>query len=456
MDNLIAAISTSTGVGGIGIVRMSGTGAIELADRVFVPSSGSSLIDSENRKLVYGHIYDGSILIDEVLIAPMKGPKTYTREDMVEIYTHGGIVSVRKVLELLLKNGAAPAERGEFTKRAFLNGRLDLTEAEGIIDVINAKTDYSYNQGLNQMSGGLSSKIKSAREKLVGIMALIVANVDFPDEDIVDAVYGELIESCKSVKDEIDNMLKKSKRGKLIREGIVTVILGKPNVGKSSLLNEVLSEERAIVTDIPGTTRDTIEEFVDLDGILLNIKDTAGIRDTDDEVEKIGVDRAVLAVEDADFVIGVFDCSREFNSEDESIVDLLKEKNSICILNKTDLKKVYDGDFLREKTGRDVIETSLINGIGVDELKKYITEIFFEGNLDSNSEIYINRTRHIEELNKASNSLNLAIEALEVGEFLDCVEVDINDALENLSSIIGESVGEDVLDRVFSEFCIGK
>ena len=453
----IAAISTAVGEAGIGIVRLSGKDAIEVGNKVFQGVNKKELLAGENKKLLYGHIVDGEKVIDEVLIARMNEPYTYTRENMVEIYCHGGIISVRKILELLLKNGARLAEAGEFTKRAFLNGRLDLSQAEAVIDIINSKTEKSLEVSVNQLDGGLSDKIGDIRHDLMGMIAHVEASIDFPEDGIEEVTFEQLNETGSKVKKDIEALLATSTRGKILRDGIKTVILGRPNVGKSSLLNKILNEERAIVTDIPGTTRDTIEEFVSIDGIPLRIVDTAGIRQTDDLVEQIGVDRARDVIQSADLVIGIFDASREIDEEDREIIDLVNSKNSIVLLNKIDLNEDYDLDYLEGLLDdKEIIKTSMIEDLGIEELLERIQDIFYSGQVDMDSDIVITNIRHKDQLEKSLANIESALEDIQLEVPLDCIEVDLQDCWNNLGEISGDTISEDVLDRVFEEFCIGK
>lgn len=458
MLDTIAAISTAVGEAGIGIVRLSGKDALNIGNKVFRSVDKDSLDRKENRKLTYGHIVDEEDeIIDEVLIAYMKGPYTYTREDMVEIYCHGGIIPVKKTLELLLRQGARMAEAGEFTKRAFLNGRLDLSQAEAVIDIIKSKTDESYEVSLEQLEGSITNKVKEIREILFSMMAHVEASIDFPDEDIEDVTLTELEEDALKVRDEIDKLLSTADRGKVLRDGINTVILGKPNVGKSSLLNAILRENRAIVTDIPGTTRDIIEEYANIDGIPLKIIDTAGIRETEDEVERIGVDRAKDTIKNADLIIGVFDNSRDLTNEDYKIIDLIKGKQALIILNKTDLPSKYSlEDFKKIMDVENIISTSMTEGIGIDVLEENIKDMFYSGDITSESDVVITNIRHKTQLEKSLNNINSVIEDINIKMPLDCIEVDLKDCWENLGEISGDTIGEDILDRIFSEFCIGK
>lgn len=448
MSNTICAISTSVGRAGLGIVRMTGDSSLEVLEKVFKGS-----IDFENRKLSYGHIIDDKKIVDEVLAVYMKTPHTYTREDVVEIYTHGGVVAVREVLNTLLKNGANLAEPGEFTKRAFLNGRLDLAQAEAVLDLIDANTSMSYENSLNQLEGSLSRSVEKIEEALIEVMASTVAEIDFPEDEIDTLNDYEKINKLKPILEDIENLLKSSKRGKVLREGIKTLILGRPNVGKSSLLNALLKENRAIVTDIPGTTRDTIEEVLDLDGIPLNLIDTAGIRETEDTVELIGVEKAKSHVEDADLVLVLLDSSEELSTEDVDILEFAKDKEKIVIINKTDLDPKLDLEKLKDYK---YIMMSIVDGTGIDVLQDEIKRLFFEDKITSSDDIMVSNIRHIEALRRAIAALESAISDLEVGIPLDLVEVDLNICIDELGNITGKTTTEDVLDRIFSEFCIGK
>lgn len=457
MKETIAAISTATGEAGIGIVRMSGEDSVEIADKVFRHIGQKNLTEIKNRMMSYGHIIDeNGKVIDEVLIVKMMAPNTYTRENMVEIYTHGGIISVRRVLNLLLDNGARIAEAGEFTKRAFLNGRLDLSQAEAVIDIIKAKTDESFDQSIKQLEGSLTGIITEISDEVTKMMGIIIANIDFPEDDVEEYQYETLLNDANKVKENINTLIEGSNRGRLLRDGINTVILGKPNVGKSSLLNAMLRYEKAIVTDIPGTTRDIIEDYVNLDGILLKITDTAGIRETEDKVEAIGVSRAVKSIEGADLIIAIFDGSEKFDENDEEILKLLEGKKSIVLVNKADLESKNSEDELKSFFGnRDYMNVSIKKGTILD-IENRIKDMFFSGNLKAKEEFYINNLRHVRALKEATKFIDSAIEGLETREFLDCIEVDLRGALDELGNITGETTTEDILDKVFSEFCIGK
>lgn len=456
LNDTIAAISTAIGEAGIAIVRMSGEDSINIIDKIFVSASKIKMKDAENRKFMYGHIYDADKKIDEVLVVKMKGPHSYTAEDIVEIHCHGGVVSVKRILNLILSKGARLAEKGEFTKRGFLNGRIDLTQAEAVIDLIKAKTDISFDLGLNQLSGALSEVLNKLKDELVSMQALIVANIDFPDEDIEDAAYNDLLDRSKKILDKIDNLLENSKNSRLLRDGINTVILGKPNVGKSSLLNGLLKYDRAIVTDIAGTTRDVIEDYINLDGVLLKISDTAGIRETDDEVEKIGVNIAREKLKDADLVIAIFDLSRDFDDDDKEILKLIENKKHIIILNKDDLEQKISDEEIEKYFKDDYLRLSVMENESVMKVEKLIIDLFFDGELQISSDTVISNLRHINALREAKKELLEVNESLNKRVFLDLIEVDLENVIAHISEITGTITTEDILDRVFSDFCIGK
>lgn len=455
----IAAISTAVGEAGIGIVRISGKKSLDIANKIFKGKIVENLNEKNNRKLVYGHIVDDekNQIVDEVLIAFMKAPNTYTREDMVEIYCHGGIISVRKVLELVIKKGARLAEAGEFTKKAFLNGRLDLSQAEAVIDMIKSKTDKSFETSLDQLEGSLSNKINEIRNILLEMVAHVEVSIDFPDQDIEEVTYEDLEKSGLKVKTEIEKLIKTFDKGKILRDGLNTVILGKPNVGKSSLLNAVLRENRAIVTDIPGTTRDIIEEYINIDGIPLKIIDTAGIRITEDIVEKIGVDKAKGTINSADLVIAVFDISKELTPEDYEIINLTRKKKSIVLLNKTDLEPKYDIQYLKNLVGdKKIITTSIAKGVGIEELENAIKDIVYSGEVEIESDAMITNVRHKDLLEKSLETISQAINDIKYSVPIDCIEVDLKNTWEYLGGISGDTIDEDILDKIFAEFCIGK
>lgn len=456
LNDTIAAISTAIGEAGIAIVRMSGDDSINIIDKIFKSASGKKMAEAENRKFLYGHIVDGDKQIDEVLVVKMKGPHSYTAEDIVEIHCHGGVVSVKRILNLILSKGARLAEKGEFTKRGFLNGRIDLTQAEAVIDMIKAKTDLSFDMGLNQLSGALSEVLNKLKDELVSMQALIVANIDFPDKDIEDAAYNDLIERSNKILDKMDNLLDNSKNSRLLRDGINTVILGKPNVGKSSLLNGLLKYDRAIVTDIAGTTRDIIEDYINLDGVLLKITDTAGIRETEDEVEKIGVNIAREKLKEADLVIAIFDISREFDKDDEEILNLIKDKKHITILNKDDLEQKISDEEIEKYFKDDYLRLSVMENESVKKIENLIIDLFFDGELQISSDSVLSNLRHINALKEAKKSLLEVNESLKKKVFLDLIEVDLENVIGHISEITGTITTEDILDRVFSDFCIGK
>ena len=386
----------------------------------------------------------------------MKGPHSYTAEDIVEIHCHGGVVSVKRILNLILSKGARLAEKGEFTKRGFLNGRIDLTQAEAVIDMIKAKTDISFDMGLNQLSGALSEVLNKLKDELVSMQALIVANIDFPDEDIEDAAYHDLMERSDKILEKMDNLLDNSKNSRLLRDGINTVILGKPNVGKSSLLNGLLKYDRAIVTDIAGTTRDIIEDYINLDGVLLKITDTAGIRETDDEVEKIGVNIAREKLKEADLVIAIFDISRDFDKDDEEILNLIKDKKHITILNKDDLDQKISDEEIEKYFKDDYLRLSVMENESVKKIENLIIDLFFDGELQISSDSILSNIRHINALKEAKKALLEVNESLKEKVFLDLIEVDLENVISHISEITGTITTEDILDRVFSDFCIGK
>ena len=456
LNDTIAAISTAIGEAGIAIVRMSGDDSINIIDKIFVSASKVKMAEAENRKFLYGHICDGDKKIDEVLVVKMKGPHSYTAEDIVEIHCHGGVVSVKRILNLILSKGARLAEKGEFTKRGFLNGRIDLIQAEAVIDLIKAKTDISFDLGLNQLGGALSEVLNKLKDELVSMQALIVANIDFPDEDIEDAAYNDLLDRSNKILEKMDKLLENSKNSRLLRDGINTVILGKPNVGKSSLLNGLLKYDRAIVTDIAGTTRDVIEDYINLDGVLLKISDTAGIRETEDEVEKIGVNIAREKLKDADLVIAIFDISRDFDQDDKEILKLIENKKHIIILNKDDLEQKISDDEIEKYFKDDYLRLSVMENESVMKVEKLIIDLFFDGELQISSDTVLSNLRHINALREAKKELLEVNESLNKRVFLDLIEVDLENVIAHISEITGTITTEDILDRVFSDFCIGK
>lgn len=449
----IAAISTPTGTGGISIVRMSGDRSKDIIDKIFSPLAGGPIDrKKDNRRMRYGNIVDGDEVIDEVMVSFMAEPATYTREDIVEINCHGSFISVKKILNLVLDSGAVLAEPGEFTKRAFLNGRIDLSQAEAVLDIINSTNDMSQAQGINQLRGSLKEEIEKIRQSLLEALSRLEYSINFT-EDGEDLEPDEIIAYMDQAKDLIDKLLNTSNKGKIIKDGINTTIIGKPNVGKSSLLNALLKENRAIVTDIPGTTRDLISEYINLGSFTLKINDTAGIRDTEDIVEKIGVDKSIELSQTSDLIIAIFDASREFDHEDEKILDLIKDKNTIIILNKQDLDTKFD----KSKFALDlpIIEASMTENIGIDNLEETITDIFDTSEINRES-VLITNTRHERLLNSAREKLASSLNDIKIGIPLDAVEVDLRGSYDDLGLIIGQSVSDEIMDKVFKEFCVGK
>lgn len=449
----IAAISTPQGTGGISIVRMSGDKSKEIIDQIFRPIYGGP-IDSQkdNRKMRYGNIVDDDEIIDEVMVNFMIGPSTYTREDICEINCHGSFISVKKILNLILDKGAVLAEPGEFTKRAFLNGRIDLSQAEAVLDIINSTNDLSQAQGINQLNGSLRKEIDSIRKFLLEALSRLEYSINFT-EDGEDLSPDEIISYMQKANDKIEKLINSSNKGKIVKDGINTTIIGKPNVGKSSLLNALLKENRAIVTDIPGTTRDLISEYINLGSFTLKINDTAGIRDTEDIVEKIGVDKSIELSKASDLIIALFDTSRKFDDEDKKILELIEDKNAIIILNKTDLDSIFDKSLL--DVNLPIIETSMTENIGIDKLEETITEIFDASEINRES-IIITNTRHERLLKSASEKLASSLYDIKMGISLDAVEVDLRGSYDDLGLIIGESISDEIMDKVFKEFCVGK
>ena len=457
METTIAAISTAMSASGIGIVRISGEDAMEVISRIYRSKGGKKRIkEVPSHTIHYGYIYDGEELIDEVLVMIMRAPRTFTGEDTVEIDCHGGVFAMKSVLETVLKNGAEIAGPGEFTKRAFLNGRMDLSQAEAVMDVIQAKNEYALRSSIDQLKGSVQKAICDIREKIIYHIAYIESALDDPEHISLEGYPQELLEVVDKEQLEIKKLLKSSSDGKMIQEGIQTVILGKPNAGKSSLLNLLLGENRAIVTDIAGTTRDILEEYITLHGITLKIVDTAGIRETEDIVEKIGVDRAREMAQKADLILYVVDSSVPLDSNDEEIMSMLNGKKAIILYNKTDLKAAIEIDRLREKAGHPVIPISAKEETGITELEEKIKDMFFGGELSFNDEVYITNARHKAALEEADKSLDLVRNSILGGLPEDFFSIDLMNAYENLGKILGESVGEDLVNEIFSKFCTGK
>ena len=457
MDKTIAAISTAMSASGIGIVRISGDEAMEVISRIYRSKNGNKDIKKvKSHTIHYGFIYDGEEVVDEVLVMIMKGPRTYTGEDTVEIDCHGGVYAMKRVLETVLKNGAEIAEPGEFTKRAFLNGRLDLSQAEAVMDVIQAKNSMALKSSVEQLKGSVLRAVKEIRSKLIYHIAYIESALDDPEHISLDGYPQELLEVVEKESKEISELLKTADDGRMIQEGIKTVILGKPNAGKSSLLNYLVGEDRAIVTEIAGTTRDILEEYISLNGITLRVIDTAGIRDTEDVVEKIGVGKARQMAEDADLILYVVDSSMPLDENDQEIMELLKGRKSITIYNKTDLTPVVDIEFLKEKTASPVIPISAVEETGISQLEDEIRRMFFQGELSFNDEVYITNARHKAALEEALESLKLVKNSIEMGMAEDFFSIDLMNAYESLGRIVGESVGEELVNEIFSKFCVGK
>ena len=457
METTIAAISTAMSASGIGIIRISGEEAMEVIARIYRSKGGKKQIKNvPTHTIHYGYIYDGDELIDEVLVMIMRAPRTFTGEDTVEIDCHGGVYAMNRVLETVLKNGAQIAEPGEFTKRAFLNGRLDLSQAEAVMDVIQAKNEYALKSSMEQLKGSVQRAIKEIRSKLIYHIAYIESALDDPEHISLEGYPQELMEVVENEEKNIQILLKTASDGKIIQEGIQTVILGKPNAGKSSLLNLLIGENKAIVTDIAGTTRDILEEYITLHGITLKVIDTAGIRETEDIVEKIGVGRARETARTADLILYVVDSSTPLDENDEEIIHMLDGKKAIVLYNKTDLTPVVDIDELKVRTGHPVIPISAKEETGILELEEEIKSMFFSGEISFNDEVYITNARHKAALEEAQKSLELVKNSIEMGMPEDFFSIDLMNAYDNLSKIIGESAGEDLVNEIFSKFCMGK
>ncbi|WP_143318195.1 tRNA uridine-5-carboxymethylaminomethyl(34) synthesis GTPase MnmE [Clostridium sp. HBUAS56017] len=453
----ICGIATPIGEGGISIIRISGSKSLEIIGNVFKGINNVDIKDMKSYTMRYGWIceLDSKNVIDEVIISYMKGPKSFTAEDVIEVNCHGGVVSTNKVLEEVIKAGCRIAEPGEFTKRAFLNGRIDLPQAEAVIDIIRAKTDLSMKAALMQSSGYLSREINKLREYMLNTLALIEYSIDFTedDEEVDESIPIKILDQLNKAISEMNILIKGADEGRIIRDGLNLAIIGKPNVGKSSLLNALLKEKRAIVTDIPGTTRDVIEEFINLDGIPVKVIDTAGIRETEDVVEKIGVERSKEKIDEADLIILVIDSSRKLDKEDEEIIDYIKDKKYIVLLNKVDLDtKVKDEELVGLS---DVIRISAKSGYGINDLKKKIKDMFFSGEVDTES-LIISNNRHKQALYRALENCNIAREKVKLNEYLDLISIYVTSAMKALGEITGAELEEDLVNKIFSEFCVGK
>ena len=453
MDSTIVAISTAPGIGGIGIIRMSGEECFDILKKFFKPLNDSDTIKGYTIK--YGNIIDDNEIVDEVLVSYFKAPKSYTKENMCEINSHGGTVIMNKILDLCIKNGAIIAEPGEFTKRAFLNGRIDLSQAEAVIDIINSKTDKEAKVSVDQLEGNLSNKIQKIRKMVISIMADIEATIDYPEYDLEEVTNKRILDVLNDVDKILESLENSFYNGKILREGIMVAIVGRPNSGKSSLLNLLLNEERAIVTDIEGTTRDTIEEFISIEGIPLKIIDTAGIRNAKDKVEQIGVEKALEIAKKSDIIIAIFDRNRELNEEDNKIIDLIKNKNAIILLNKSDLESKIDiSRFYGLK--KKIIEISIKNQNGIEELYKAICEMFKLKEIVSNGEVIVSNSRHKNAIVNSRKSLKMARETINNNMPIDIISTNLKEILEELGKITGETVTDDVITEIFSKFCLGK
>ena len=452
----IAAIATAMSSSGIGIVRISGDEAFDIIKKIYIGKNQKDLSKVKSHTIHYGYIVDGNETIDEVLVMIMKGPHSFTGENTVEIDCHGGVYVVKRILETVIKYGARPAEPGEFTKRAFLNGRLDLSQAEAVIDVINSKNEYALKSSVSQLKGNVQRKIKEIREEIIYHTAFIETALDDPEHISVDG-YGEKLKvTVDKLLEELEVLIKSSDNGRIMKEGIKTVILGKPNAGKSSLLNVLVGEDRAIVTDIAGTTRDVLEEAIQLNGISLNIMDTAGIRDTEDVVEKIGVDKAKSYANEADLVIYVVDASRELDENDFHIIHMIQDKKAVVLLNKSDLDTVVTEDMIKSYMEKPILSISAKEESGIKELEDTLKDMFFHGEISFNDEVYITNIRHKTALQDAYDSLVKVNVSIENNMPEDFYSIDLLDAYESLGSITGETIGEDLVNEIFSKFCMGK
>lgn len=456
----IAAIATAMTNSGIGIIRISGKDAFTVIDRIYQSKNGKKKLSEEKSHTVhYGYIVDDTKenkIIDEVMVLIMRAPNTYTREDTVEIDCHGGVLVMQKILDTVVCHGARPAEPGEFTKRAFLNGRIDLTQAESVMDVISSKNEFALKSSISQLQGSLQKEIKELREKIIYEIAFIESALDDPEHINIDG-YGQKLKTvAEECKERIEHLLDTADNGKILKEGIDTVIVGKPNAGKSSLMNVLLKKERAIVTDIAGTTRDVLEEQMNLNGITLNIIDTAGIRDTEDIVEKIGVDKAKDYLVNADLIIYVVDSSTPLDENDEKIMEMIKDRTALVLLNKSDLDTVTTEEMIASHLDQKIIKVSMKENQGVDELENAIKELFFHGKVELNDEVYITNARHKAALSNAKDSLNMVLDSIAMEMPEDFYSIDLMNTYEELGNILGESLGEDLVNEIFSKFCTGK
>lgn len=454
MNDTISAISTAYGEGGIGIVRMSGSRSYEILSDIF-----DNIDKVENRKLTYGHIRDpkDGRTVDEVLVAYMKAPHTYTGEDVVEINCHGSMMALRKILDITLKEGASLAEKGEFTKRAFLNGKINLSQAEAVIDLIKASSSSGYDVALSQLDGSFGKNISEIRQKLVDILVDITVNIDYPDEDIEEILYENLRKNIFKIKEDIDYLISTSDTGRILKDGIKIAIIGKPNVGKSSLMNRLLMENRAIVTDIPGTTRDVIQENMMIRNIPVILIDTAGIRETDDKIEKIGIEKSKETFNDADLILFLLNSGDVITDEDYSIMNRVANKNVLVLLNKSDMDRKIETDRIKEILGdKTFLDTSMETGQGVEELKDIIEKMVYKGNLKQDNSLIVTNARHLNLLRDASAFLEDSLKSIDSNQPLEFIEIDVKNTYDDLGAILGEEVGDDILNEVFSRFCLGK
>lgn len=452
----IAAISTAPAIGGIGIVRMSGKDSFKILEKIFVPKNKQNIEEIKGNSIKYGHIISNGKFIDEVLVSYFKAPNSYTTENMCEINSHGGIVIVRKILEICLQNGAVLAEPGEFTKRAFLNGRIDLTQAESVIDIINAKTNKEVEASVKQLDGSLSKEITAIRKEIIDLMVDIEASIDYPEYDTPEVTYENSINILEDVKKSLNNLSSSFESGKIIKDGISLAIIGRPNAGKSSLLNELLKEERAIVTDTPGTTRDTIEEQIIIEGIPFKIIDTAGIRQSSDKIEQIGIEKSKKAANESDVILAIFDSSKELETEDLEILKFIENKKVIIIANKIDLMENKNTVDMLKKSCKDVLKISVLEKRGIEEISKILIEMFNLNEIELDNENIVTNLRHKQLIDIAKENANEAIIALKSNLPVDIVAINIKEILENLGKITGETVSDDIIKEIFSKFCLGK
>lgn len=454
----ITSISTPMGEGAIGIVRLSGPQAIGIGDKLY--KGKKKLSEVNTHTINYGHITDPETneIVEEVMISVLRAPKTFTREDIIEINCHGGILTINRILELTMTYGARMAEPGEYTKRAFLNGRIDLSQAEAVMDFIRSKTDRASKVAMNQIEGRLSDLIKRQRQSILEILAQVEVNIDYPEyDDVEDATTEFLLEQSKNIKEEINRLFDTGAQGKIMREGLSTVIVGRPNVGKSSMLNNLIQDNKAIVTEMAGTTRDVLEEYVNVRGVPLRLVDTAGIRDTEDIVEKIGVERSRKALSEADLILFVLNNNEPLTEDDQTLFEVIKNEDVIVIINKTDLEQRLDVKEVKEMIGDiPLIQTSMLKQEGIDELELQIRDLFFGGEVQNQDMTYVSNSRHISLLKQARHSIQDAIDAAESGVPMDMVQIDLTHTWEILGEIIGESASDELIDQLFSQFCLGK